>query len=43
MNPWPFILSAYGIAAVSTLVLLVQSYLAMRGAEAGADDIGSRE
>jgi hypothetical protein len=36
VNPWPFIIAAYAIAAVATGSLVVQSWLAMRRDEAEA-------
>jgi hypothetical protein len=41
MSHWPFILGAYGIAALGTLWLLVASFLSMRRAEAEADELRS--
>ena len=38
MNPWPFIVAAYGITVAGTLALTVASWLGMRRAEAAADD-----
>jgi hypothetical protein len=37
MNPWPFVIAAYGIVIVGTLALLLASWLGMRSAEAAAD------
>ncbi|MFL6857152.1 MAG: hypothetical protein ACJ8EB_04500 [Allosphingosinicella sp.] len=37
MNPWPFVLAAYGLAFLGTAGLTVASYAAMRRAEAEAD------
>ncbi|MDB5722513.1 MAG: Heme exporter protein [Alphaproteobacteria bacterium] len=37
MNPWPFIIGAYGFGGLSTLCLLLWTYIAMRRAEAAAD------
>jgi hypothetical protein len=37
MNPWPFVIAAYGAATVLTSTLLLLSYAAMRRAEAAAD------
>jgi hypothetical protein len=37
MNPWPFVLGAYGVGLVGTVALLLWSYVAMRRAEAAAD------
>jgi hypothetical protein len=33
MSHWPFIVAAYGLTAVGSVVLAAWSYLAMRGAE----------
>ena len=33
MNPWPFVLAAYGITLAGAAALALASYLAMRGAE----------
>ena len=40
MNPWPYILAAYGLTAVGTLALVASSWAAMRRAEAEAERIG---
>jgi hypothetical protein len=37
MNPWPFVISAYGVAVALTAALLLWSGSAMRRAEAAAD------
>ena len=37
MNPWPFVIAAYGVAAGLTAALLLWSSGAMRRAEAAAD------
>ena len=37
MNPWPFVIAAYGVAVALTIVLLIWSYSSMRRAEAAAD------
>ena len=39
MNQWSFVLAAYGVTALATLVLLVASWRAMRRAEAAADAV----
>jgi hypothetical protein len=36
MNPWPFVIAAYGVAIVLTAALLLWSHAAMRRAEAVA-------
>lgn len=40
MNHWPFILAAYGLTALATLALALQSWAAMRRAEREAETIG---
>ena len=40
MNPWPFVIAAYGIAILATAGLLARSFVAMRRAEAAADELG---
>lgn len=42
MSHWPFIWGAYAIAIGGTLVLTVQSWLAMRKAEAEAEQLVRR-
>jgi hypothetical protein len=42
MNPWPFVIGAYAIAIVTTLVLTLSSWAAMRRAEAEAERLGKR-
>jgi hypothetical protein len=37
MNPWLFVIAAYGIVVAGTLALLLASWLAMRSAEAAAE------
>jgi hypothetical protein len=37
MNPWPFVIAAYGAAIALTAVLLLWAYASMRRAEAAAD------
>lgn len=37
MNPWPFVIAAYGIVIAGTLALLLASWSAMRRAEAAAE------
>ena len=39
MNQWSFVLAAYGVIALATIVLLVASWRAMRRAEAAADAV----
>jgi len=40
MNHWPFIIAAYGLAAVATVGVTVWSWAAMRRAEAEAEKLG---
>ena len=42
MNPWPFVIAAYGIAIAGTAALTLWSWIAMRCAEADADALGRR-
>lgn len=37
MNQWAFVIAAYGLVALATIVLVLWSYLSMRGAEADAE------
>jgi hypothetical protein len=37
VNPWPFVIAAYGVAIALTLVLLMWAFASMRRAEAAAD------
>ena len=37
MNPWPFVVAAYGAAVALTVSLLLWSFASMRRAEAAAD------
>jgi hypothetical protein len=37
MNPWPFVIAAYGVAIALTVALLLWSFASMRRAEAAAD------
>jgi hypothetical protein len=39
MNPWPFVVAAYGVAVALTAALLLWSYGSMRRAEAAADSL----
>jgi hypothetical protein len=39
MNPWPFVIAAYGVAIALTLALLLWSIASMRRAEAAADTL----
>ena len=37
MNPWFFVIAAYGVAIALTVALLFWAYASMRRAEAAAD------
>lgn len=37
MNPWPFVLAAYGVCIALTVALLLWAFASMRRAEAAAD------
>ncbi len=39
MNQWSFVLAAYGVTALATIVLVATSWRAMRRAEAAADAV----
>jgi hypothetical protein len=43
MNPWPFIIAAYGIALAGTAALALWSWIAMRRAEADAYALSRRQ
>lgn len=36
MNPWPFVSAAYAITLISSAVIALVSWLAMRNAEKGS-------
>ena len=42
MNPWPFVEAAYAIALAGTVALVLWSWLAMRRAEAQAEQLSRR-
>ena len=42
MNPWPFVIAAYGITGLGTFGLLLWSWRSMRAAEALADSLKRR-
>jgi hypothetical protein len=42
MNPWPFVIAAYGVAIALTLALLLWAFASMRRAEARADSLKRR-
>ena len=39
MNPWPFVIAAYGIAVALTGALLLWAYTSMRRAAAAAENL----
>jgi hypothetical protein len=39
MNPWPFVIAAYGAATGVTAALLLWAYSSMRRAEAAAESL----
>lgn len=42
MNPWPFVVAAYGFVIVLTALLLLWAFASMRRAEAAADALKRR-
>jgi hypothetical protein len=42
MNPWPFVIAAYGLTGLGTLALTAWAWLSMRSAEAEADALKHR-
>jgi hypothetical protein len=40
MNHWPFILLAYGVTALGSILCLGWAYLSMRRAEARVEELG---
>ena len=42
MNQWAFVIAAYGLVSAATMVLIVASFLSMRGAEADAEAVKRR-
>lgn len=36
MNPWPFVIAAYGVGLALTIVLLLWAFVSMRRAETAA-------
>jgi len=43
MSQWSFVIAAYGLVSLVTVVLVLWSYLAMRDAEADADAVKRRQ
>ena len=39
MNQWSFVLAAYGVTVLATIVLVIASWRAMRRAEAAVDAV----
>ena len=39
MNQWSFVLAAYGVVVLATVILLLASWRAMRRAEAAAEAV----
>jgi hypothetical protein len=37
VNPWPFVIAAYGVAIALTVALLLWAFASMRRADAAAD------
>ena len=42
MNPWPFVIAAYGVCIVLTGTLVIWALASMRRAEAAADALKRR-
>jgi heme exporter protein CcmD len=42
MNPWPFIIGAYGVAILAVAALVAWSFATMRRAEAAAEALPRR-
>ncbi len=43
MNQWAFVVAAYGVTAVATVLLVAWAFLSMRKAEADADALKRRQ
>lgn len=43
MNPWPFVIAAYGVVTLACAGLALLSWRAMRQAEAAADSLKDRK
>lgn len=39
MNHWPYIIAAYSVTALGTIIVSAMSYVAMRRAEKKVDDL----
>ena len=42
MNPWPFVIAAYGIAIALTIALLLWAFASMRRAESAVEALKSK-
>jgi hypothetical protein len=42
LDPWPFVVAAYAIGVLGTLVLIGWSWLSMRRAESRRDEVRGR-
>ena len=42
MNPWPFVIAAYGVAVALSVALLLWSFMSMRRAEMAADQLSRK-
>ena len=42
MNAWPFVIAAYSIVAIASVVLIAVSWASMRREEARADEVTRR-
>lgn len=42
MNPWPFVIAAYGIATALTIALLVWAFASMRRAEGAVEALKTK-
>ena len=43
MSHWPFVIAAYAFALAAVAALMIQSFVAMRGAEADAERLRDRK
>ncbi len=43
MNPWPFVIAAYGITGIATLATSIWAWRAAKRAEARADQVLGRD
>lgn len=42
MNPWPFVIAAWGLTIVASAVLALAAWRAMRAAERAAEELTRR-